>query len=523
MKEQLEQYVKRIRERYQDCLGNESATKASLIAPLFVILGYDMADPRECKPEYRTDFGKGEKAATPVDWAFLIDGTFAFFVEAKEAGAKITRYAEQLGMYFAKEPAVKLGILTNGVEWKFFTDLDHLNVMDREPFLTWNLLEADPIPLDFLTLLHKSQFKQQLFRAFAETKRRRSLLVDGLTRLLEEPSPEFVRLAVQKVNEKLDIETRSLTPKVIAEWKPIVANAIQDWAKRYTLAMALERPTGERPPSADKPQVATSRAMAHGVALTDLIAAGILTPPLKLFRKYKGQMVEAELRPDGQIVYQGVNYTTPSRAAKKAAQREHGVGGWTFWQYRDPTGKRACLDDARKKFLKTEKGLPKPADQQGQHERYGLRKRFWQGLLSRPGVKNTPHADIAPHEYSWIAAGSGVRGLPFTFTIRQEEGEAALYIVRGTGMAAENKEIFDRLQKHKEEIEKAFGGELSWQRLDDKQACRVAYVVAGGGYRSEESRWPEIQDAMIEAMIRLEKAFAPHLASLKTELTSDGP
>src|ERR1700736_4797826 len=76
MKEQLEKYVKRVKKRHQDC-RNEQATKQALIAPLFAVLGYDLADPGECKPEYRTDFGKGEKAAFPVDWAFLIDGAFA--------------------------------------------------------------------------------------------------------------------------------------------------------------------------------------------------------------------------------------------------------------------------------------------------------------------------------------------------------------------------------------------------------------------------------------------------------------
>jgi hypothetical protein len=280
VREQLEPYVKQVKERQNYCRQNEQATKASLIAPLFALLGYDMADPRECKPEYRMDFGKGEKAATPVDWAFLIDGAFAFFVETKEVGAKITKYAEQLGMYFAKEPTVKLGILTNGVEWKFFTDLDHLNVMDKEPFLSWSVLEDDLIPLDFLTLLQKSQFKQQLIRTFAEGKRRRSLLVDGLSRLLEEPSPEFVKLAVQ------NIETRYLTPKVIAEWTPILANAIQDWAKRYALAMALDRPTSVQTPGTGGPIREKNRLVGHGFGLADLIAAGVLTPPLKLFRKY---------------------------------------------------------------------------------------------------------------------------------------------------------------------------------------------------------------------------------------------
>ena len=61
---------------------------------------------------------------------------------------------------------------------------------------------------------------------------------------------------------------------------------------------------------------------------------------------------------------------------------------------------------------------------------------------------------------------------------------------------------------------------LSWRRLDDKQACRIAYTVTGGGWKSDESKWPAIQDAMIDAMIRLEKALTPHLAKLKTDLAS---
>jgi len=130
-------------------------------------------------------------------------------------------------------------------------------------------------------------------------------------------------------------------------------------------------------------------------------------------------------------------------------------------------------------------------------ERYNLRKRFWEGLLSRPRAKATRHADIAPGEYQYIGASSGVRGLYFTYFIRQDEGTAELYIDRGAGKAKANKRIFDRLRKHKGEIEATFGGELSWQRLDKKQACRIAYIITGGGYKSDESKWPAIQDAMI--------------------------
>ena len=135
-------------------------------------------------------------------------------------------------------------------------------------------------------------------------------------------------------------------------------------------------------------------------------------------------------------------------------------------------------------------------------------------------MKGTRHADIAPGEYSYIAAGGGAWGLFFRYVVRQEEGTVDLCIGRGAGKTAENKDIFDRLHKHKEEIEKTFGSGLSWQRADKQQSCRIACNVTGGGWKTDEAKWPAVQDAMIDAMSRLEKALAPHLEKLKTELTS---
>jgi hypothetical protein len=154
-------------------------------------------------------------------------------------------------------------------------------------------------------------------------------------------------------------------------------------------------------------------------------------------------------------------------------------------------------------------------------ERYDLRKKFWQGLLTRAAGRTALHANISPGEYHYIGTSSGVRGLNLKYTIGQDEGTAELYIDRGAD-AEMNKRIFDFLHNHKTEVEQAFGGELSWQRLDDKRACRIAYTTQLGGWRSEESRWPEIQDAMIDAMIRMEKALAPQLAKLKSEVLSKG-
>ncbi len=145
-------------------------------------------------------------------------------------------------------------------------------------------------------------------------------------------------------------------------------------------------------------------------------------------------------------------------------------------------------------------------------ERYDLRLTFWEGLVAIARSRKTRHANIKPGAYHWLGAGSGIRGLGFNYVINQEYGVAELYIDRGD--AAENKRIFDQLLARKDEIGTAFGGVLSWERLDEKRACRIKHVIERGGYRSPESQWPEIQSEMVETMMKLEAALKPGLASL---------
>ncbi len=162
-------------------------------------------------------------------------------------------------------------------------------------------------------------------------------------------------------------------------------------------------------------------------------------------------------------------------------------------------------------------------------ERYGIRKRFWQGLLSRASTKTSLHAHISPGEYHWVGASSGMRGLNFNYVIRQDEGTVELYIDRGAEDVDANKSIFDRLHGKKEDIERAFEGELSWQRLDARRSCQVAHTLLVGGWRSDESKWPDVQDAMIDALVRLERAclgaFGPGAGRLRgiARLGTAGP
>lgn len=154
---------------------------------------------------------------------------------------------------------------------------------------------------------------------------------------------------------------------------------------------------------------------------------------------------------------------------------------------------------------------------QDRAERNEINRRFWQGLLTRAAGKSTLHANISPGEYHWVGTSSGMRGLNFNYVIRQDEGRVELYIDRGSGETEANKRCFDWLYHNREDIERAFGGELNWQRLDQARSCRISHQITVGGCRSDEALWPEIQDAMIEAMGRLEKALKSQINRLKTE------
>ena len=93
----------------------------------------------------------------------------------------------------------------------------------------------------------------------------------------------------------------------------------------------------------------------------------------------------------------------------------------------------------------------------------------------------------------------------------EDDARVELYI--DTGDATENKKIFDALHAKKDQIERVYGGTLSWERLDGKRACRISDTIKKGGLSSGENNWPVIQDAMIEAMRRIDKALRPQIKS----------
>ena len=146
-------------------------------------------------------------------------------------------------------------------------------------------------------------------------------------------------------------------------------------------------------------------------------------------------------------------------------------------------------------------------------ERYHARKGFWTELLEHARTKTRLHSAVSPGEYSWVGAGAGTRGLSFNYGVTQHGTSAELYIDRGRGSEAENEQIFDALVAHRPQIEQAYGGALSWERLEGKRACRIAQRFSAGGYRDEGS-WPTIHEKTVDGMVRLERALRPRLNEL---------
>jgi uncharacterized protein DUF4268 len=142
-----------------------------------------------------------------------------------------------------------------------------------------------------------------------------------------------------------------------------------------------------------------------------------------------------------------------------------------------------------------------------------IRRRFWTQLLDRAKDRTRLHAGKTPADDTWISAGAGKTGLTFNYYVTQHGAQVELYIDRGHGSGEQNLEIFNALLAARESIEREYGGQLEWQPLEGKQACRIRGRVDGGGYRDED-RWPEIHDWLIEAMIRLERALTPEIRRL---------
>lgn len=215
--DKLKEFALRI-EKLKKSITTEEATKTSLIMPFFQILGYDVFNPNEFTPEYTADVGikKGEK----VDYAIILDDTVTILIEAKSINENLQKHDSQLYRYFGTTSA-KLAVLTNGIIYKFFTDIDETNKMDSTPFLEVNLLDLKENDVSELKKFMKENFNISNILNSASNLKYASSIEKILSEEFNNPSDEFIKLILNK-----GVYDGVKTQNIIDKYKPILKKSI---------------------------------------------------------------------------------------------------------------------------------------------------------------------------------------------------------------------------------------------------------------------------------------------------------
>ncbi|AQY21383.1 type I restriction endonuclease [Riemerella anatipestifer] len=194
LKIKLEQLHQRV-DGLKDQINTEEATKNAFVMPFLQILGYDIFNPTEVIPEFVADIGtkKGEK----VDYVIMQDGEPILIIECKHWRENADAHNSQLHRYYHVSKA-RFGVLTNGVVYNFYTDLEQPNIMDEKPFLTINLDDLKDSAIRVLEKFTKNSYDLESILDSAEALKYIKAIRKEFESEISEPSDEFVRLLVSR-------------------------------------------------------------------------------------------------------------------------------------------------------------------------------------------------------------------------------------------------------------------------------------------------------------------------------------
>lgn len=214
--EKIKQFASKVPELINNA-RTEEATKMSLIMPFFSLLGYNIFDPTEFCPEFTADVGIKKKEK--VDFAILNDsGEPIILIECKPSSEKLDRHGSQLFRYFSTTTA-KFAILTNGVEYRFFTDLDEINKMDSLPFMVFDMLNLKESLISELQKFEKQSYDPDMIFSIAEELKYSALIKEYLKSEMDNPSEDFVKDILSHIYDG------ARTQKIIDKYTPLVKRA----------------------------------------------------------------------------------------------------------------------------------------------------------------------------------------------------------------------------------------------------------------------------------------------------------
>ncbi len=213
--------IKQLGERVntlKDQIQTEEATKNAFIMPFLQTLGYDVFNPLEVVPEFISDIGlkKGEK----IDYAIFKDGVPTILIECKHWKENLSVHDGQLLRYFHVSKA-KFGILTNGICYRFYTDLVDANKMDEKPFLEFNINEIKDVQVEELKKFHKSVFDTASIVNTASELKYTNELKQLIQQEFSNPSEAFVKHFAKQVYPS------NISAKVLEQFTNLTKKSIQ--------------------------------------------------------------------------------------------------------------------------------------------------------------------------------------------------------------------------------------------------------------------------------------------------------
>lgn len=286
LQSRLGELAKRATE-HREVLLTEEAAKTALVMPFIQTLGYDVFNPSEVIPEYTADVGtkKGEK----VDYAICDGGKIRILIECKPSGSPLNlNHASQLFRYFSVTDA-RLAILTNGVVYQFYSDVEAPNKMDDRPFFTFSMDALKPTDARTIEKFTKQSFDIEKIVQEAGLLKLQSLLRKELEKEMAEPSEELVRMLAARVHDgRVTAQVReNFTRMVVSTFASIVRDKVNE---RLSTALNAAAPSGagdEIEPNEEGDVIVTTAEELSGFHIVQAIASKLVKPNRVVMRDAK--------------------------------------------------------------------------------------------------------------------------------------------------------------------------------------------------------------------------------------------
>lgn len=246
-KDQIKQLGEKVF-KLKDQIKTEEATKSAFIMPFIQLLGYDLFNPLEVVPEFITDFGA--KNVEKVDYAILKDNEPILIIECKHHIEQLDKHYTQTHKYFHLTKS-RFSILTNGIQYNFYTDLDMPNKMDEKPFLSFDITCIKEQQIKELAKFHKSGFDVSIILNTANELKYSNAIKRLFTTELANPSPDFIKFFASRIydgrlTEKIMLQLSEIFKKSIDQiFNDIVSDRLMN-AINQTKPAPVEEPVQQQ-------------------------------------------------------------------------------------------------------------------------------------------------------------------------------------------------------------------------------------------------------------------------------------